>query len=215
MVYTTSGGVVIEVGRVNRTDLDNIFIPEPVPPTRRVPIFSAPGAQEYEDVPVWDDVTYQRMVADWRLRIFAEQWHIIAPALTVTNADIAEAQALQAAGLGDGTALDWLHYTAARRDQLAIVELVMYNSTVTERGIAEAEARFGYTWRGKPLSAWSVSYTPGQRGLLAADYRAAFRSQLTWSAFCALPGQEQSALVAFWALEDRLTYLVMKYANYA
>ena len=173
MRYTTSSGVVVTVGRVQRGALDNIFIPEPVPPTRRVPIFSAPGAQEFEEVPVWDDGDYRRRLSDWQSRLFVEQWDAIAPALHIENeaAYIHEAQALQAAGLGAGMALDWLHYNASEYDQRALVDLVMYHSTVTERGIQEAEARFNYTWRGKPLSAWSVRYTPGQRSALAVDFK--------------------------------------------
>jgi len=209
MEHVTSNGVRVKVGRVPRQLLDNINLPEPAPPTRAVETWGGIA----ERVPVFDDPDYRRQLSDWRLGLFAQHWNIISAAIEVDAANTAEATALQAAGFGQGRAVDALHYTLAGQDQVAIIAKVFYQSTVTERAILEAEARFAYTWRGKPLSAWSMRYAPGERGQLAVHWRAAFRSRMTWTQFCVLSGQEQSANVAFWSLEDRMNYLLQNYAN--
>jgi len=209
MELVTQTGATIKIGRVERRALDALDVPRPQPPLRIVETWG----EITEQVPVLDDVDYQQRLGDWRQRIFLEQWQLIVPALEISGIDMAEAVALHAAGIGDGSPSDALHYTLTYAEQKHIIAAVYYQSTVTARGIIEAEARFGYTWHGQPLSSWSVGYTPGARGQLAADWRAAFRSQLSWSEFCAIPGPEQSAHVAFWALEDRLAYLVGTYGN--
>ncbi|MBU1743223.1 MAG: hypothetical protein KKC37_16940, partial [Proteobacteria bacterium] len=102
----------------------------------------------------------------------------------------------------------FLGYCLDDVDRAAIVDEILYQSTVTNRGIDEAVRRFAYEWRDKPLSTWSIPTSHGKRGKLAAEWNAAFRSGLTWAQFCGMPGSEQSAVVAFWALEDKLVYLL-------
>ena len=209
MEYVTSGGVKVSIGRVDRRVLDAIDIQKPQPPTREADSWGDITAQ----VPIWDDPDYARQLSDWRVGLFKEEWFTIAPALDPQGVAIEEARALQAAGFGEGRIIDVLRYTLTERDQIQIVSAVYYQSTVTDQAVFEAEERFGYTWLDKPVSSWSMKYAPGQRGQLAVHWRAALRSRLTWEQFCALPGPEQSTHVAFWSLEDQMSYLLQNYAN--
>jgi len=211
MEYVTRDGVRIEVGRVLRRFLDAIHIPAPVPPSRVVETWGGLA----EDVPDYQDAGYQAQLFEYRLAMWRAHLDII---VDVVNFQLPEAQcerlaALQAIGVGDGTPKSYLRYGLAQDDQNAIVALVLYQSTVTQRGIDEAAARFAYKWRGKPLLTWYVPSSHGERGQLALEWRAAIRSGLTWAQFCTLPGPEQSQHVAFWLLEDKLAYLLQSQAN--
>jgi hypothetical protein len=169
-----------------------------------------------EQVPVYDEPGYRTALRQWRGAIWRAQLDIIADGLTFTLSDAVQAElaAVRAIGMRcDGTDRDYLRFCVGKADQIALVEAVYYASTVTPQGIAEAAQRLDYTWRGKPVTAWAVGYTHGKRGDLGVDMRAALRSHLTWAQFCALPGPEQSTLVAFWLLEERLSWLAENNAN--
>ena len=204
MEYITRDGLRIEVGRVNRRLLDAIAIPEPQPPLRDVETWGG----LVERVPVYDDAGYKRQLQQWRTQTWRANLNVITPGLTFTIPDRAELDALQSIGLGTGTPADHLRFRVGAYDQERLVALIYYLSTVTVQGIREAEQRFAYKWRDKPLSAWTVGLSYGQRGPLAVDYRAAIRAGMSWAQFCALSGPEQSELVAFWSLEDRLNWLM-------
>ena len=205
MEYITRDGLVVVVGRVNRRLLDRIDIPTPAPPTKKVETWG----DVLEDVPVLNDAQYLRRLQAWRVKVWRENIKVISQALTYTvpQSDI---DALRAIGISADASdtIAYLQNHIRADDQDNITDLVYYHSTVTARGVLEAEERFNYTWRDKPLSAWGYSYTFGRRGQLGVDYRAAIRSGLTWMQFCDLTGPEQSELVAFWMLEDKLTWLL-------
>jgi len=93
-------------------------------------------------------------------------------------------------------------------DLAAVVELVMYQSTVTERGIAEAAQAFNVTWMEKPVLQWGISGSYGRHGAPFEARKAAQFSQYNWHDFCTLPGPEQSAIVAFYRLSTRLEWLM-------
>ena len=209
--YTTRDGITLEVGRVERRLLDAVALPPPTPPTRAVEAWG--GIVEH--VRNYDDPGYRRTLHRWRVTIWRAQLHILAAALTFTLPESSRValDALRAIGMGDGTDADYLRFCVCEADQDALVELVLYHSTVTTRGVDEAAQRLGYTWRDKPVLTWAVGYTHGQRGQLGVDMRAAVRSHLSWLEFCDLPGPEQSALVAFWMLEERLNWLAEHNAN--
>jgi len=204
MQFVTRDGLHIEVGRVRRELLDNLNIPEPVPPLRDVETWGG----VVEKVPVLDDLHYLRSLRLWRTRLWKDSFSIIAQALTYTVPEGIDLDGLREIGLGIGAPADYLRYGTCAIEQNQLIELVYYHSTVTQRGISEAEARFGYTWRDQPLSAWSVGYSHGKRGDIAVDFRAALRSGMAWAQFCELTGQKQSEYVAFWNLEDRLVWLL-------
>ena len=206
MRYTTRAGLVLDIGRIDRRLLDALAVPEPQPPTRPVETWGG----LVEQVPVYADPSYRRAIQKWRTTVWRKKLKVISTALSFdlpANNDMA---ALQAIGLAQNTHADYLRLNVCAADQVSIVDEIYYQSTVTARGIAEAAERFNYTWRDKPLEAWAVGYSPGKRGILAVDYRASMRSGMTWPQFCELTGPEQSAIVAFWNLEDRLSWLVLQ-----
>jgi hypothetical protein len=206
MEYVTRAGIPISVGRVDRRLLDAIVLPEPQPPVRQVETWGGVT----ESVPVYTDPAYERAMQGWHSRLWRESLDVIALALSFTIPENNDLAALAAIGLARGTPADYLRLSICAADQIALVAAVYYQSTVTQRGIAEAAQRFNYTWRDKPLEAWTIGYSYGKRGALAVDYRAAVRSGMTWPQFCALPGPEQSTCVAFWMLEDRLNWLLQQ-----
>ena len=74
----------------------------------------------------------------------------------------------------------------------------------------EADAAFGVTWRGKPVSAWSVPGAPVRQGRQFEDRTAAILSGYKWTEFCELHGTEQSKEVTFHRLARRLEWLILK-----
>ena len=206
MHYTTRGGWGLELARVDRRALDALVTPAPAPPLRAVETWGG----VIEQVPLYDDSAYQARLFAHRLELYHGQLAIIAGGLVLPAAQLAEAEGLRAVlpRRPQSAAAISLRYLLDDHDRAAVIAEVLYLSLVTERGIKEAVARLGYTWRGKPLDPWGVGVSHGSRGQLAVDFRAAVRSGLTWGAFCDLPGPEQSMHVAYWSLEDRLNYLL-------
>lgn len=207
MHYVTRDGLHIDVGRVRRELLDNLNIAEPVPPLRDVETWGG----VIEKVPVLDDARYLAELFDYRLRLWREQLDIIATGLTLPDSPQIAAQLAELAEVIGPVRTDkagFLRYCLNDGDRAAIVAEVLYQSTVTQRGIDEAVARFGYKWRGQKLETWHVPVSYGERGKLAVEWKAAIRSLMTWAQFCDLTGPEQSAHVAFWMLEDKLNYLL-------
>jgi len=207
MRYTTRAGVRLEVGRVDRRRLDEIYIPEPVPPTRTTESWG--GVKE--EIPDLNAPGYRVQLLDYHLRLARELLDVLAAGVTVLDVDVAQ-QKVAALETVVGKQPDlnsgFLRYGVTDAERAEIVELVLYQSTVTQRGMEEATARFAYKWRGKALQTWYIPLSHGERGRLAVEWRAAQRSGLTWSQFCDMSGQEQSQHVAFWMLEDRLSYLL-------
>jgi hypothetical protein len=209
MEYVTRDGVRLEVGRVDRRELDAIYIPVPVPPSRVVETWG--GVKE--EIPDRDDPDYRIKLFDYHLRLGRELLDALALGLTIIDTDLARERidALeQVIGKQDDLATGLLRYGISDAERVQVVELLLYQSTVTQRGIDEAAERFGYKWRGKPLTTWHIPGSHGERGKLAVEWRAANRSGIPWTQFCDLPGPEQSQHVAFWMLEDKLMYLLQQ-----
>lgn len=215
MRHTTREGTVIEVGRISRQEIDCFIMkhPLPEPPTREVAAFG----DTVEELPVWDAPEYQRQLFDYYLTMGYDQAGLIVGAVEVVEPEpdviLAEAGELQRLGLGEvGSKADLLRWIvlADPEDMGAVVEDIFYQSTVTERGIAEARALFDVRWSGQPIEAWHVPGTPGRySGLFEARLAARFAG-VFWPAFCELPGPEQSAHVCFFRLANRLEWLMMK-----
>ena len=212
MRYTTRDGITLEVGRVDRRRLDALNVPAPTPPVRAVETWG--GVVEH--VPVEDDPVYQRELYRWQVHTFRAQLRVLATALTVdfTAAQQAQLAALAALEIADGDPVaDYMRFMLSPHDQRMIIAEIFYQSTVSVRGISEALQLHNYTWRDRPVFDWPVNYTPGKRCDLGLQMHSALRSNLTWAQFCALSGPEQSELVAFWILEDRLAWLGAANAN--
>ena len=207
MQFVTRDGLHIEVGRVRRELLDNINIAEPAPPLRDVETWGG----IVEKVPVLDDPHYRAELFDYRLRLWREQLNVIAEGLTLPESEQLTARLAEleeVVGAIPDKKIGFLRYFLDDDDRTALVSEVLYQSTVTQRAIEEATVRFGYKWRGQSLLTWAIQTSYGERGKLAVEWKAAIRSGMTWAKFCELSGQEQSAHVAFWMLEDRLNYLL-------
>jgi hypothetical protein len=165
-----------------------------------------------EEVPDYNDPGYRVAMLEYHLRYARDLMDVLAAGVTILNEDRARLslQALEeVVGKQDDLALGLLRGTTDF-ERAEIVELILYQSTVTQRAIDEAAARFGYKWRGKPLMTWHIPMSHGERGKLGVEWKAAHRSGLTWAQFCDLSGPEQSRHVAFWMLEDKLAYLLQQ-----
>lgn len=212
--YTTGAGVRLRIGCLLRRKIDEFLSAEalPEPPTREAEAFGG----IMEEIPVLDDPTYLAELQTYYARLGDEQIDLIAEAVEIVamperEAALVEMEDLRAVGLAEGDdRATWLRYIilADNEDLANVVGQVFYNSTVTERGIAEATQVFGVTWMGQPVSAWHVPRVPGRYNQQFEDRKAQRHGRYTWREFCTLPGWEQSAEVAFYRLSMRLEWLM-------
>ena len=214
MDYKTRGGhLVISVGRVPRQRIDRfaVELPAPEPPTKAVEVWG----EIQEEVPDYGDPGYQAALGRYWFELGKRHVDLIAPAVTLPpSADFGELTELREIGLGvndAGSVADFLRYVISDADLQAVVGLVLYQSTVTDRGLAEASARYNVTWDGRRLSALTtLGKSPGFYGPEFEARRAAQFVHREWEAFCELSGQEQSDIVAFYRLNASLAWLQSK-----
>lgn len=208
--YTTKNGVRLEIGRIPRQAIDRFVVahPMPEPPMRKQAAF---GGIE-EDVPILDDPGFQRAMMDYYVEMGHDQVDLIAEAVEIVG-DIemllVEAGELREAGIVEDEA-DLLRYIVLgnTNDLAAVVGEVFYQSTVTERGIDEAKETFGVTWAGQGVETWHVAGTPGRYKQMFQDRLAAKFDGYNWTEFCELSGPQQSGVVAFYRLNNRLEALM-------
>jgi len=209
MEYITTDGTRLEVGRVPREKIDNFIAsrPPPEPPTKEVEVFGG----DKEAMPILDDPGYLADMQRYYIAFGHDQVNLIADAVRgASDEPLAELEELREIGLGDGDEhTAWLRHIALGRDADLgnVVELVLYQSTVTEQGIAEAARTFAVTWMDKPVLSLGLPGSPGRYGAAFEARKAAQFSQYSWPEFAALPGPEQSAVVAFYRLSTRLEWL--------
>lgn len=208
--YVTEKGHRLSLGRIDRRLIDRLRIERepPQPPTRAVEVW---GGIE-EEIPVLDDPGYQAQRMQYHLWLAKQQASVIAEAVTILDEDKVDwTELTELADLGlviPSPGVGFLTYLLSERDRANVVDLVLYQSTVTDRGIAEAETAFEVTWHRLPVRAWRVPGTPGRVGSLFGDRQAAQFGGYNWSAFCELTGPEQSAVVAFYKISRRLEWLM-------
>lgn len=198
--YETSTGVVLGLSRIPRQHIDNYVAlnPAPEPPLVEVQVFGG-VPEKIEDE---NDATYRAQLAAYNLRMGHAEFDLIAQALEILHpedwrSDERTAE-LTSLGIYIPTQTEYLRYVALSEseDLKAVMEHVLYLSTVTQRGIEEAEQTFGVEWMGV-----SLEQHPNPRGNLRLS--ALFQARLaatdlgyTWEKFCELTGPEQSAAVA-------------------
>lgn len=210
MEYTTLEGYHLLLGGIDRRRLDRIRLKrgEPIPPTRTV---TAWGEIE-EEIPIYDDPAYQSEQVEYHLWLAGEEAAVMVDAITILNEDaIRWTELSELAELRlviPSEKIGFLLYLVSEHDRSNIVEQILYNSTVTIKGIAEAEQAYDITWYGQNVYAWRVPGTPGRVGDLFEARQAAQFSHLSWDEFCDLPGPEQSAVWAFHRLSRRLEWLL-------
>jgi len=171
-----------------------------------------------EQVPDLDAPEYQQELGRYYRNLCKSQVELIAQAVTLpTSIDFGELDELLEGELiqipVNSREVGFLLYVLDADDLAAIVQIIFYNSTVTERGIAEARARFGVKWMNKSIMAWGVPGTPGAYNLEFEARRAARYSLVTWHNFCSLTGSEQSAIVCFYRMDARLDYFQAEWRN--
>lgn len=200
----------MSLGRIDRRLIDRLKTERepPQPPTRMVEVWG--GIKE--EIPVFDDPDYQSKRMQYHLWLAKQRAGVIAEAVTVLDEDEVDwTELTELADLGlviPSPSVGFLTYLLSEQDRANVVELVLYQSTVTERGITEAEAAFNVTWQELPVKAWRIPGTPGRVGSLFGDRQAALFGGYNWSAFCELAGLEQSAIVAFYKISRRLEWLM-------
>jgi len=205
--YATLDGIVIDVGRVDQHAIDKVAIsvPLPQPPVRKV---AAWGDIE-EELPVLDDPQYMAQMMIYRARLAKTYSAIIAPAIRpLSEFSVRVVDDLENLGLKiPDSRIERLLFSLPDRDVDAITALVLYQSTVTERGIAEAQAVYNVTWMERPISAWRVPSSPATYSAVFEARKAALAYHYNWTDFCTLSGQEQSAVVCHWRLSNKLEWL--------
>jgi len=125
---------------------------EPKPPVR---VVEAWGDIE-EEIPVLDDPGYQAEMMTYHLWLAKEQAAVIAGAVEpLDEVDWVELFELGGLGLEFANAnMGLLCYLLSDQDRANVVALVLYHSTVTARGVTEAERAYGVKWMNKPVTAW-------------------------------------------------------------
>jgi hypothetical protein len=213
VVYETENGILLKVGRINRMILDTFAAghPEPEPPMMTV---TAWGDEE-EEIPVHDDPAYMAARLAWFVQFGEELFNLIASAIELPD-DIAveaELDELRDLGLGD---LDdksaFLRYAAVGsvEELRGVVDLVLYNSTVTVRGLEEAAKVYGVTWMDREVPVFAKVEGDAKASGIFGDRQAAQWAHYRWGEFCEMTGPEQSMVVALHRLTLRLEELMMR-----
>jgi len=212
MRYRTTTGAVLELSRLPRQAIDAYLAghPGPEPPRIAVPIFG--GATEWlEDV---DDPRYREQLATYHLQLAQDEFVLISQAVQLLEPQpwqlALEVTEWRELGVGLETEADYLRCVAlgAAADMTGVIEALLYLSTVTLRGLQEAEAAFGIQYQGIALS--QHPNPPGQVSMspLFQARLAATALGYTWEAFCELDGPAQSAAVAQYLCTEKLRWLL-------
>lgn len=209
-------GTALCVGRVPRRAIDEFFAAHarPEPPRKLaadvgVEVWADPGAEIVDR----RDAGYLAVLREWNAAFCAELFERICEVVEVGEVDLerglGELSELREIGVDAGDVADVAavlrHVVLEDEDADALVDLVLYNSTVTDRGLAEAAARYDVTWG-------DVRVRPFRRARGRAitashefnDRQAATWAGYRWEEFCALGGPEQSSVAAQHALAARL-----------
>ncbi len=214
MRYRTRSGYDVQIGKVGRRYIDEAVaqFERPQPPrasTQDLGIEVFGGIEE--DVYLYDDPGYLRALYAYYVELASHEFSILAKAITVEEVPDDVIDELARLGLMRGgdehAALLRYEVLSDNADWEHVVGEVVYNSTVTERGITEASDRFNAQWRDEPLTRVSV---PGAPARYSAEYEARVAARhglLSWPEFCNLDGPEQSSQVAFYRHSMMLAWL--------
>ena len=216
-------GVRLEVGRVPRQLIDRFIAkhPEPEPPERKA---SELGVEVWGDedqlIKVHGDLDYLRQKAEWHASFGMEMFALLVEAVEIPAqaTEEAEAEALDLVALGIVAGVDELTLIAnvlasSKEDLNEIVELVLYNSTVTIRGLVEAAQAYNVRWRGKKVPVVEAATGPLKCSGEFGDRLAAQWNGYRWPDFCELPGPEQSEVVAAYRYHNKLQELFAERAR--
>ncbi len=217
--YVTTSGFRLGIGRIDRREIDKFAGERPIPrpPVKSavelgIPVFGGAEAEDAEMLPIWDDPEYLEELQNYYQKIGSEEFDLIAGVITLLD-DVSEKTLAEVNEFGIDTSdpADFLRFIILDNDyDLAkLTALVFYNSTVTPRGMAEAVKAFGVTFNDE-LVALTTKSGQAKASPLFGHRQAARENNYTWEEFCTLPGPEQSAVVAFHRLGERLQWLMTK-----
>ncbi len=192
--------LVFDIGRVARHKLDHLFIkPKPLPPTRKVTIWGGVEEDEF----VYDDPTYVDAIGKYRRSIYAEEQQLFNSAIMFDYAKALTVVDLELLALTDNMLVSLL----SKDDINILYDEVMYNSTVTDRGLGNAFNMFNVRRYGEPIKQIKLPNNPVEYSIQFRDMSVAKELGYTWKEFSELSGQEQSDLVMYSTLSSLLTYL--------
>lgn len=206
MLKTLESGLKISVNRIDRREIDKFATvnPKPEPPTRTVTVW---GGLE-EQVPIYDDPEYVAAVNAYYMRIGRDQYPLICRGLSLVEKMRDGPDPILSELFPNYTPEQLIIYENATSNEIAdLTGRVFYLSTVTDQGIGEAEALFNARWDGKPVSAYKLPGDPVKVAQVYRDRVAATAAGYKWAEFCDLPGPEQSEIVAFYLIQNYLTWL--------
>ena len=206
--HTTRGGYRLEIGRIDRAEFDKFSATDPMP---RPPVKTArelgievfgDGAADDELIVVHGDSAYLAEMYRWQLAFWDRRLDVAVGAIKLLDpldeSDLAEIDDLTQIAIDVDNPADLLRYVVLTDDDDAadVVGIVMYNSTVTSRGVLEATERFGVAVNNKPVTG-SVESSNLIASREFGDRRAALYCRIPWGEFSQQTGPEQSAHVAF------------------
>lgn len=212
MRYVTATGAILELSRLPRQAIDAYLASHPSPEPPRVAVTIFGGATEWlDDV---DDPHYREQLAAYHLRLAQDEFTLVARALTLVEPqpwqltpEVAEWREL---GVQLLTEADYLRCVAlgAASDMAKVTEELLYLSTVTRRGLREAEASFGIQYQSIALEQHPNPPGPVSMTLLFQARLAATALGYIWETFCDLDGPAQSAAVAQYLCTEKLRWLL-------
>ncbi len=217
--YVTGTGFRLGVGCISRREIDAFAGKRPIPrpPVKTasglgIPVFGGAEAESAELLPIWDDPEYLAELQNYYQKIGTEEFDLIARVIVLLD-DVPEETLAEVNefGIDMSDPADLLRFVILDNDyDLAkLTALVFYNSTVTPQGMTEAVKAFGVTFNDEPV-ALTVRNGQAKASPLFGHRQAARENNYTWEEFCALSGPEQSAVVAFHRLGERLQWLMSK-----
>lgn len=211
VLFVTATGVALEIRGIARQQIDAYIAgnPAPEPPQVEVKVFG--GAVELVDNP--EDPAYAARLTTYHLEMAHKEFAMIAQAVTITSPTEWQADPrvteLAALGIDVTDVTEYLRYIglAEDGDLGRVVDEMLYLSTVTQRGLAEAELAFGIIYQGVALSQHPNPPSDMNSSALYQARLVATRMGYTWTEFCALPGPEQSAAVAQYQVGAKVQWL--------
>lgn len=176
------------------------------------------GVTEHvEDV---SDPAYRAALTSYHLHMAHAEFDILARALTLVEPEDWQSDPrtaeLCSLGIHIPILTEYLRYVALTEadDLLAVMEEVLYLSTVTRRGIEEAERAFDVHYKGAALHKHP---SPGGDLRISALFQARLASTehgYLWPEFCTLTGPEQSAVVAQYQVTRKIQWLADRDRNH-
>lgn len=211
MRLVTAANVTLDVGRIERRVVDQYIAQNPPPDPPQIEVSVLGGVTELVDD--LDNPAFRSRLAAYNLRMARDEFQMIAAAVTVISPanweEAPDVMELADLGLVIRNITDYLRYIALSEpeDLTHVIEEVLYQSTVTPRGIAEAERTFSIIYRGTELSHYPNPPGDMRISALYQARLAATEQHYRWEQFCALSGPEQSAIVAQYQCSMKLQWL--------